>query len=691
MMLRNVAFAFAVFLSFAFSAHAQTWTPLAHQPSFNAGTALLLTDGTVMVQEISVGLKGTGHWWKLTPDNTGSYVNGTWSQLADMPAGYAPRYYASAVLSDGRVIVEGGEDNNNLAQQYTTLGAIYDPAANTWTSITPPNGVTKIGDASSVVLSDGTFMLGTCCAPTTDWLLDASSLTWTPTGAGKADDNSEEGWTLLPNGHVLTVDTQIDTNSEIYDPSTGSWSSAGSTIALLSMTDPNNPHIIPEIGPAVLMPDGRVFATGATSNTAIYNSLNGSWSAGPVFPNGLDIADGPAALLPNGHVLADSSPGFFNNPSSFFEFDGVNLIPVANPPIASSRSSFFGRMLILPTGQILFTAESNEVEIYTAGGTYQSAWQPTITSVAGTLAAGSINNNILGTQFNGLSQGAMYGDDAQAATNYPLVRIVNNATAHVSYARTHNHSTMAVGTGPLAVSTQFDLPAGIETGPSTLRVVANGIPSNSVQVALVAPNYTGYLDHPGCDTISGWAADRNRLNTAIIVGIYNNGILLTTAQANISRPDVGAYLGDNGLHGFSITTPAALVDGTAHQLSVRFENSGTELPASPVSLTCAPRNYTGYLDHPGCDTISGWAADRSRLNTSITANIYDNGVLVTTVLANISRPDVGASLGDNGLHGFSITTPARFLDGHTHQLDVRPENSSTEIGASPASLTCSAP
>jgi hypothetical protein len=232
------------------------------------------------------------------------------------------------------------------------------------------------------------------------------------------------------------------------------------------------------------------------------------------------------------------------------------------------------------------------------------------------------------------------------------------------------------------------LPAGIETGPSTLQVVANGIPSNSVQVALVAPNYTGYLDHPGCDTISGWAADRNRLNTAIIVGIYNNGILLTTAQANISRPDVGAALGDNGLRGFSIITPAALVDGTAHQLSVRFENSGTELPASPVSLTCAPRNYTGYLDHPGCDTVSGWAADRSRLNTSITAGIYNNGILLTTVQANISRPDVGTYLGDNGLHGFSITTPASLADGSAHQLSVRFENSGTELPASPVSLTC---
>ena len=83
-----------------------------------------------------------------------------------------------------------------------------------------------------------------------------------------------------------------------------------------------------------------------------------------------------------------------------------------------------------------------------------------------------------GTQFNGLSEAVGYGDDYQGATNYPLVRITNTATGHVFYCRTHNHSTMGVATGATPVSTQFDVPPSIETGPSTLVVVANGIASN---------------------------------------------------------------------------------------------------------------------------------------------------------------------------------------------------------------------
>ncbi|HEY6252560.1 MAG TPA: kelch repeat-containing protein [Candidatus Angelobacter sp.] len=435
----------------------------------------------------------TGNWSRLTPDNTGSYVNGTWSLLATMPSVYAPLFYASAVLPDGRVVVEGGEHNGNQRGAETSLGAIYNPVTNSWTSISPPSGITEIGDAQSVVLSNGTFMVGLCCFQTAQYLLNASTLTWTATGSGKADSNTEEGWTLLPNGKVLAVDTQNGTNSELYNPSTGSWSSAGSTIVALSDGSPNL-----EIGPAVLRPGGTVFATGGTSDTAIYNPTTGGWSAGPTFPSGLDVADGPAALLPSGNVLIDSSPGVFQNGTHFFEFNGTSLISVPAPANAASRTSFQGRMLVLPTGQILFTDQSSTVQIYTPGGAFQNAWRPTITAVATALKPSSTNNAISGTQFNGLSQGGMYGDDAQMATNYPLVRITNNASGHVFYAKTHGHSTMAVATGTATVSTQFDVPGNTESGASTLQVVANGIPSNSVAVTITGSSQaTGALGITG--------------------------------------------------------------------------------------------------------------------------------------------------------------------------------------------------
>ena len=64
---------------------AQTLTPLVHQSPGGANLAFQLTDGTVMCQANS-----SQNWYKLTPDNTGSYVNGTWTQVASLQPGYVP-------------------------------------------------------------------------------------------------------------------------------------------------------------------------------------------------------------------------------------------------------------------------------------------------------------------------------------------------------------------------------------------------------------------------------------------------------------------------------------------------------------------------------------------------------------------------------------------------------------------------
>jgi hypothetical protein len=91
-----------------------------------------------------------------------------------------------------------------------------------------------------------------------------------------------------------------------------------------------------ELGPGILRPDGTVFYTGANScgagHTAIYDSDFGTWTPGPDFPDSLDIADGPAALEPNGKVLLMASPLIFKSPSTFLEWDGRRLreIPPAH-------------------------------------------------------------------------------------------------------------------------------------------------------------------------------------------------------------------------------------------------------------------------------------------------------------------------------------------------------------------------
>ena len=108
---------------------------------------------------------------------------------------------------------------------------------------------------------------------------------------------------------------------------------------------------------------------------------------------------------------------------------------------------------------------------------------PKITSAPTKITPGGFYT-VKGTQFNGLSQGAAYGDDAQSATNFPLVRIHMTASGHEYYARTKSFSTMAVATGTATVSCVFIPPSGMETGAATMVVVANGIKSNSVDLTV---------------------------------------------------------------------------------------------------------------------------------------------------------------------------------------------------------------
>jgi hypothetical protein len=195
---------------------------------------------------------------------------------------------------------------------------------------------------------------------------------------------------------------------------------------------------------------------------------------GPDFPNGDNAGDSFAVLLPNGNALVEGVSG------TLYEFDGTNL----NPTLSA-----FGALMVLPTGQVL-VSNGPFAQVYTpANTTFASKWAPTIKQFPATVVRGS-TYQISGQQFNGMSQAASFGDELETATNYPLVRITNNATGHVFYARTHGHSTMGVATGQTKVFTNFDVPAAAETGSSSLEVVANGIASEPVTITVNTPTPT---------------------------------------------------------------------------------------------------------------------------------------------------------------------------------------------------------
>jgi len=256
------------------------------------------------------------------------------------------------------------------------------------------------------------------------------------------------------------------------------------------------------VGPCALRPDNKLvcFSGNSLGQNAIYTPSGNTWSHAaamdfPAAPGGghFAMADGAAASLPNGNILVMASPVTnaitFNPPSHFYEMSlSTNtLSAVTDSPNAALFKAYQGRMLVLPTGEVLLTAFNQtfvqDVMLYSNGGAPAASSRPVITSAPSTIAAGGVYS-ISGRLFNGFSEGASYGDDAQSASNYPLVRITNTATGHVYYARTFNHSRMGVEpTGSLTVvTTSFQVPTNFENGPAALVVVANGIASLPLNV-----------------------------------------------------------------------------------------------------------------------------------------------------------------------------------------------------------------
>lgn len=465
---------------------------------------LLMTDGTVIAHN-----GNAGDWWQLTPDINGNYATGSWSKFATLPAGYTPLYFASEVLPDGRVVINGGEYNGTNTAVFTTKGAIYYPSLGAWTNVEPLAIWTTIGDSQSVVLDNGTYMLAGCCnLPGQAALFNAAppftSANWTPTGSGHDPTESsyydEEGWIVLPNGNVLTIDIWSCNGAyEVYSATTGTWSSPGTTPALMSTC--SGFLATYEMGPMVLRPDSTTLAFGGVTDgsdpTAIFSSDASTVTPGTAVPSVASVpytlADAPAATLPSGNILlaaapsdwtATMGPGSYPTPTHFFQYSLTNTITqTADTPLAPFEPSYFVNFLVLPTGQVLATEFEATAQIYTETGTSPDpAWAPVI-NTSPTDVTRAYTYTLTGTQFNGLSHGAAYGDDVQANTNYPIVKIVSLATSHVFYARTLGFNTMSVALNTPS-STNFTVSGVTETGPSILYVIANGISSAGVLVTV---------------------------------------------------------------------------------------------------------------------------------------------------------------------------------------------------------------
>ncbi len=105
----------------------------------------------------------------------------------------------------------------------------------------------------------------------------------------------------------------------------------------------------------------------------------------------------------------------------------------------------------------------------------------------------------------------------------------------------------------------------------------------------------GTLDAVSCEKIEGWTFDSDTVEESLSVHLYydgpaGSGKFLTSGFTEVSRSDVNAAYGITGNHGFSITTPSLLKDGSMHAIYAYGINSDIDgvntLLNNPQKIQC---------------------------------------------------------------------------------------------------------
>lgn len=257
-------------LTEVFDPSTDTWSPAGRMAKArDRFAAALLADGRV--------LAAAGNDGRAIPESilvsaeVYDPASGTWSPTGDMA--HARQGHTATTLTDGRVLLAGGEDNSGVLAS----AEVYDPSTGTWS---PTGDMAEARERhTAIALEDGRVLVaggrGESGPLASAEVYDPATGTWTSTGE-MAEARLRHTVTLLQGGSVLAAgglgQTAFLSSAETYDPSSGTWSSAGDLVERRGF------HT------AALLPDGRVLVAGGfalvgpLASAELYDPSSGTWS-----------------------------------------------------------------------------------------------------------------------------------------------------------------------------------------------------------------------------------------------------------------------------------------------------------------------------------------------------------------------------------------------------------------------------
>ena len=528
--------------------------------------------------------------------------------------------------------------------------------------------MSTFGDDNLLNLENGT-VLATFNGGPQSYIYNPATNVWTQgpdkyyNNASSGDSSAEEGFVELPNGDFLDyciTATNYSPNgkpglAELYVPASGStpasWIPTQNLPAGLELSSIADPDYVPELGGGLLLPNGQVFWLGGNGQTGYYNIASNSWTAGPDIPDNLVCDDAPAAEASNGDILFSADTSLYTGPAHVFEYNPTSQvytdISSEFPQDYLDGPAYIDRELDLPNGQIMFTNSSNQIVLYTPATGSLSANIPTIKSI-------SENSNgsftLTGTDINGNGDGAAYGDDAQMATNYPIVSFTS-AAGQVSYATTYGFNYKVEQASGTLLTTQFTLPTGLAKGTYSVKVIANGAASSSFSLtiptkandvptiataATATPNpvltKSTQLSVLGSDTAGESTLTYTWTTTASPAGVSTP--TFSVNNSNAAKNDTATFYAV-GSYTFQVTATNDVGLSVSSSVTVKVDAALSSLALSPTSIQLAPNQSEQFSVASGLDQF-GNQITASSLTWTLTSG---NGTLTQSGL--YTAPAVG--------------------------------------------------